>query len=73
MGLAGLLLEQQKTDEASDLVADLSDEELASLDCSCCLQRLATLYRLVADERRVVVCQRRLTRLAVQGSETNRC
>ena len=73
VGLAGLLLEQQKTDEASDLVADLSDEELASLDCSCCLQRLATLYRLAADERRVVVCQRRLTRLAVQGSETNRC
>lgn len=71
VGLAGLLLEQEQAEEACDLVADLSDAELTSLDCSCCLQRLATLYRLAADERRVVVCQRRLMDLEVGASKTH--
>ena len=66
VGLAGLLSENGQTEEAHGLVAHLTNDELASLSCSCCLQRLAKLYRSANDTRRVVVCQQRLLHLATR-------
>ncbi|HCK51610.1 MAG TPA: hypothetical protein DIC23_00235 [Planctomycetaceae bacterium] len=66
VGLAGLLSENGQAEEAHGLVARLTNHDLTSLNCSCCLQRLVTLYRSAKDTRRVVVCQQQLLHLATR-------
>ena len=59
-GLAGLLLQQDRRDEAYELVCNLSNQEIESIGCVCCLRRVADLFERAHDYRRLVVVQQHM-------------
>lgn len=59
MAVATILCRMQFFDRAYLAVADASVEELNSVTCRCCLERLIGLYKAENDGKRLLVCQRR--------------
>ncbi len=71
IGLAGLLCQCNREDDAFDLVQDLSFEDLRSVTCVGCLERLLHLYGTAGDLRRIVICQEGLLQREA-NRQTNR-
>lgn len=60
VGLAGLLLKHDRSDEAYELVQELDKSAIESISCVCCLRRVAGLYAQARDHRRVVIARTHL-------------
>ena len=73
IGLAGLLSRNDRKAEAHELVRDLTTPEIESIDCSCCLKRIAELYESAHDFRRVVVAQQRLLVIETTQDSDGHC
>ena len=71
VGLAGLLWKQERKDEAYTFVAELTNDELESICCRCCLSRVIDLYEAAEDLRRVIVARQRLVELEMMGTESD--
>ena len=72
VGLAGLLVSRDAYGDAHQLVKDLSNAQIESMTCRCCLQRLIDIYEFAHDYRRVVVGQQRLALIGNTAS-SDRC
>ncbi|MEW4486516.1 hypothetical protein AB1L42_00460 [Thalassoglobus sp. JC818] len=66
IGLAKLLVGQQREDAAYELVRDLSIEQIKQVNCHKCLQRIVELYQSVGDYRRVILCREKLLQLELR-------
>ncbi|WP_166823682.1 tetratricopeptide repeat protein [Thalassoroseus pseudoceratinae] len=60
IGVAGMLIKQDRHDEAYGFVSELSLEQIQEITCECCLRKVVKLYETQHDYRRVVLCQQRL-------------
>lgn len=69
VGLVSLLMQHDRTDEAGEVISAVSPDRLQSLNCRCCLERIADLCESLGDWGRVVVCRDRLLRLEATWSE----
>lgn len=69
VGLAAHLFKQDRVHDAYDVVRELSNEQIEAITCSCCLNRIVSVYEAAGDYRRVVLCRQQLLQLEVQGHE----
>ncbi|MEW4563531.1 hypothetical protein AB1K70_13445 [Bremerella sp. JC770] len=60
VALVTVLSRLHQNDQAYLAIADATVQEIQSLKCSCCLQRLAHIYREAGDNHRADHCCRRL-------------
>lgn len=72
IGLASLLMKLERDAEAYQVVKHLSDAQIESVGCACCLERVALLYESSQDYRRAILCRRRLLHLTAQSSTADR-
>lgn len=63
MSQATVLSRMGMDDRAYLAVADASADELRTIHCLCCVQRLTTLYRKAGDGTRTQFCRRQLAKL----------
>lgn len=70
VGLASLLVKQDRCREAYRLVESFSNEQIERIPCACCLRRIVDLYESARDYRRVVVAQQQLLHLELQNTST---
>lgn len=68
LGLAELLYDAERIDEAADLVADFTPEEIRAVGSVEGVEFLAEIYESRRDWRRVVVCREQLLQLEVSQS-----
>lgn len=61
MSAATILCNMKQYDRAYLTIADATADELASVTCRCCLERLIGLYKSSADTARAGICGRQLT------------
>ena len=67
VGLAGFLYRRERFEEAWQYVRNLSNADIASLSCTCCVERVIELYEMHQDYRRSILCRQRLIELEVDG------
>lgn len=60
VALVTVLSRLHQYDQAYLAIADATADEIQSLKCSCCLQRLVHIYRQAGDSHRAGLCCRRL-------------
>ncbi len=60
MAMMSTLVKMNQQDQAYLAIADASQQELASVRCRCCLNRLITLYKDAGDRQRAGFCISRL-------------
>lgn len=60
VALVTILSRLHQDEKAYLAIADATAQEIQSLKCSCCLQRLARIYRDAGDHHRSGLCCRRL-------------
>ncbi|MBA2114668.1 tetratricopeptide repeat protein [Bremerella alba] len=60
VALVTVLSRLHQNEKAYLAIADATTQEIQSLKCTCCLQRLAQLYREAGDQHRAGLCCRRL-------------
>jgi tetratricopeptide (TPR) repeat protein len=63
IGLASLLVRLDECQRACRVLGRLARENFAAVDCRCCLERIAELYRQAGDSHRHRLCLQRLERL----------
>jgi tetratricopeptide (TPR) repeat protein len=69
VGLASLLLKQERRDDAIQLVCSFSNEQIADIACANCLRRVASLYEASGDYRRAILCHQRLLQLELTNPD----
>lgn len=69
VGLASLLLRQNRGPEAYDLVRHFTPEQITLVECRCCLGRIIDLYEQARDYRRIVMCREQLLKLEIRSVE----
>lgn len=72
VGLASLLIKQERHREAYRLVETFSKEQIEQLRCACCLQRIVGLYETAGDHRRANTARRQLLRMERRDATTDR-
>lgn len=72
VGLASLLSQQQRADEAWRLLAKLTAADIGQITCRCCVDRVLGIYEAVGDKRRALLCRQRQRQLAMATDETHR-
>ncbi len=68
IGIAGMLIKQDRKDEAYQFVSGLTLEQIQEITCECCLRKVVKLYEAQHDYRRVVLCQQRLLELELSNT-----
>jgi len=71
VGLAALLLKQDREPEAYELVRDFSNDQIDEVCCSSCLRKVAALYRKQGDYRRAVLCHQRIVLLDLSDADSD--
>lgn len=71
IGLASLLIKLSREDEAYQVVKDLTNAQIESIACACCLERIVPLFETSGDYRRSVLCRKQLLLLAATYSESS--
>jgi len=71
VGLASLLIKQDRKEEGYQVVAGLSNQQIQNIGCRCCLERIAELFESAGDYRRVVLCRQHLLSLEIRESESD--
>lgn len=59
MAASTILCQMGETDRAYLAIADATAEELNSISCRCCIERLIFLYKSASDKNRTAICARR--------------
>jgi tetratricopeptide (TPR) repeat protein len=67
IGLSSLLCKLNRDGEAYCVVRELTQPQLETIRCLCCLERIARLYESSSDYRRAVLCRRQLLKLEAKG------
>lgn len=73
VGLAGLLVKSQRFPEAYELVKEFSKADIESISCSCCLQRIVSLYEKARDYRRVIIARQQIVILSSRPTGSSGC
>ena len=63
LGLAAALVKRDRVNEAYNLVAELTDDQLRQITCRCCLVRVCSLFEQAGDSRRVGICRQLAARI----------
>ncbi|TWT58071.1 hypothetical protein KOR42_14410 [Thalassoglobus neptunius] len=63
VGLAGLLMSQNRHQEAYELVKGLEDDQLSEIHCKQCLGRIRDLYQQAGDYDRMIFCREKILEL----------
>lgn len=63
VGLAGLLVKQDRHHEALVLVKNFTKAQVDEICCACCLKKVVQLYQQAGDYRRAVLCHQRIIAL----------
>ncbi|MEW4489930.1 tetratricopeptide repeat protein [Thalassoglobus sp. JC818] len=63
VGLAGLLMSQDRHPEAYELVKSFDDEQLSGIHCKQCLGRMRDLYQQAGDHDRMILCREKIMEL----------
>jgi len=71
VGLASLLMKQNRDVEAYEFVQCFTSEQIERIACRCCLERIVSLFRNFGDMRRVVLCKQQLLALEVRGVDSD--
>lgn len=71
IGLASLLYQHEHYDAALDVVGEIRAEQIAEIDCRCCLERIGDLFEKVGDWQRAEWCRNRMTYLSIKGIESD--
>lgn len=71
VGLASLLIKQQRRVDALKVISKFRDEDLERIGCRCCLQRILDLYEQYGDFHRTTLCRQRLMILDQQNSASD--
>jgi Flp pilus assembly protein TadD len=66
IGLVVLLLKQDRTEAAYNVIRNFSDDQIDEVCCACCLMKIAPLYREFGDTRRAILCQQRIISLELE-------
>lgn len=61
VGLAGYLHVRGRTSETEALLAAVTQDDIESLNCQCCLERLRAIFEALGDHSRVHLCGERAT------------
>ena len=69
VGLAAHLFKLERVQDAYDVVRELSNEQIEAITCSCCLNRIVSVYEAAGDYRRVVLCRQQLLQIEIQGHD----
>ena len=69
VGLAAHLFRQDRVQDAYEAVRALTNEQIEAVTCSCCLNRIVSVYEAAGDYRRVVLCRQQLLQIELQGHE----
>ncbi len=67
IGLAGMLIKQDRDEEAFQFVSCLTPGQINEITCACCLRKIVKLYEAQHDYRRVVLCQQQLLELELSN------
>lgn len=67
IGLAGMLIKQERNEEAFRFVSGLTPGQINEITCACCLQKIVRLYEAQHDYRRVILCQQQLLELELSN------
>ncbi len=71
VGLASMLIRQDRNDEAYEFVREFSNAQIEQINCRCCLERIVQLFEEAHDYRRVVLCRQQLLSLELRGVESD--
>jgi hypothetical protein len=63
IGLAALLVQQDREPEAYELVRGFSNDQIDAICCADCLRKVVSLYQRYADHRRAILCHQRIVSL----------
>lgn len=63
VGLAGLLIKQDRQRDALVLIKDFTNSQIDEICCACCLRKVVQLYQQAGDHRRAVLCHQRIIAL----------
>lgn len=63
VGLAGLLIQQDRQHVALGLIKELTNSQIDEVCCGCCLRKVVQLYQQAGDYRRAVLCHQRIIAL----------
>jgi len=67
VGLASLLLRQDRLDDALNVIGAMTDRQIHAIRCRCCLERITELFEQTGDRSRAEQCRRHAQRLADDG------
>jgi len=73
VGLAGLLIRNDRSKEAHEFISDFSNDDIRSITCTCCLRRVISVYEQAHDYRRVVVGREHLVLIENSRSSHGPC
>jgi tetratricopeptide (TPR) repeat protein len=74
IGLASLLAKHDRLDEAHAVVRWITtSEQVETINCRCCLERMAALFEQVGDFGRAAECRDRLSRLDDSDGQSEDC
>lgn len=59
IGLASLLAKHGRLDEAHEIVGSITAEQLETVSCRCCLERIAAIFESAGDFARAAECRDR--------------
>ncbi|MEM7475468.1 MAG: hypothetical protein AAF483_10790 [Planctomycetota bacterium] len=60
VGLASLMIRLERLEKAFWVVGSLNSEQISSINCYCCIERLVALYDSYGDNERAELCRMRL-------------
>ncbi len=71
VGLASLLMKQDRGADAYEVVRGFTSEQVRQIRCRCCLERIIDLFESVTDGRRVVLCRQHLSSLELRDEASD--
>lgn len=71
VGLASLLMKQDRCAEACELVRHFTNQQICQVCCGNCLRKVLELYQSAHDYRRMVLCHQRLLQLDLERTSSD--
>ena len=63
VGLAGLFCINRRYEEAYELISELSNQQIESIECLSCMEKMTRIYERRQDFRRTVIARQRMLQL----------
>ncbi|MFG0332027.1 MAG: tetratricopeptide repeat protein [Maioricimonas sp. JB049] len=68
IGLASMLVQQERLSDGYACISRLSDDQIRRIACRCCLQRVVSLFEAAGDIRRARMCLTHLRHLELRDT-----